>query len=305
MQDLAALLVLLALCAGCAASHGVPDGGGAGEGGGLDAAAFRDAASMDAPRRDSGYHPPDAGIPEPDGALPDGTDCSEVDGFRRCGVDQCPYLCPGSPPVECVSQVPLCLPRDRSYCDYGVGRSVPLDVCKKGGPCLLPGDSPSANGAAGICAPVDLCMVDYRDAGLPPFHCAWTDMTPVTRAPPEAGCPLPPDPRTPFCAGACGDVTCPDPGTHLCVGLSDTRAFGVCEYEGLPCWQDPPGIITNDMMRCATAYGAPCACMVLHPQPADAPFPRGNIVLATTCLTYQTVYPDGVECRDVGWNVLH
>ncbi len=293
-------VALICVCA-CAASHEALDGSATGDGSRMDAgrmdAHLPDAFPIDVP-------PHDVGAPLPDGPLPDGTDCSEVDGFRRCGSD-CPYLCPGTPPVRCNSLVPLCLPADRDQCEFGVGDTIPLYYCYGGGPCLLAGEGQATPSQPGTCVSTDLCLTDYHDAGLPAFHCVWTDMTPVTRPPPEAGCPLPADPRAPFCAGACGAVDCPAPSVPLCVGLSDTRAFGVCVWRGFPCSEAHMPQLQGFLQQCSDDYRAPCACMVLDPQPAEAPFPRGSIVLATTCLTYQTVYPHGVECRNDHWSLLH
>ncbi len=289
----AVLLFLAPL--GCAVSHGASDGATVGDGGGMDAAAV-DASTVDGAPSDRRTTPYDTGAPLPDGPLPDGTDCSQVDGFRRCGPG-CPYLCPGSPPVRCSNYLPLCLPRGTAPCDFGLGESVPENYCSNGGPCLLSGASPD-NGA---CVSLDLCLTNAANAGLPPFHCVWPDMTPVTRAPPAAPCPAPADPQDPFCGGSCG-ASCSD--LPVCVGVSDHRAFGLCRMWG-PCWQAMGGELAADMDRCSQHFGTPCACMIPEPQPSGAPFPRGEIVLASSCLAYHAIYPSGVECRDANWNVLH
>ncbi len=294
MRYAAACVALLSACGSCAESHGRDDAGGP-----------WDAATPDAPPLDSPDMRHDAGAPLPDGDLPDGTDCSEVAGVRRCGLEQCPYLCPGSPPVRCSNYVPLCLPRTGGGCTYEVGEPTdPPEHCSSGGPCVLPGEGPPESGQAGACLPIeylDLCLTDWREVDLPPFHCMWTDMTMVRRAPPAATCPPAPDPRAPFCAGACSEVECPAPSTGLCLGLGDSRGFGVCARSGVPCFEDMSPFFRHYLEECARDYDAPCACMVLHPQPPEAPFPRGNIVLADACLAYERAYPEGVECRDADW----
>ncbi len=292
----AALLgcALLAGCGGCAESHGRADGGAP------------DAGSFDAARPDRPVMRRDSGAPIPDGDLPDGTDCSEVGGYRRCGLDQCPYLCPGSPPERCSNYVPLCLPRlvDQG-CTYELGEfmSIP-NPCNAGGPCLYVGTSSPENGQNGYCVEsIDLCLTDPDEARLPPYHCRWTDMTVVTRAPPPASCPPPADPRAPFCAGSC-DTECGPPSYGGCIGLSDTRGFGVCTY-GLPCYDSMPVELRSFWDMCnRDSERRPCACLILRPQPDEAPFPRGVLMYAPSCQAYRAAYPTGVECRDIDWNPL-
>lgn len=294
---MAPLAAFLAGCGGCVSSHGRDDAGSV-----TDATidAGMDAETSDAMLRD-------VGSPLPDGPLPDGTDCSEVAGFRRCAADQCPYLCPGRVPPRCSNAVPLCLPRrsaeEDPSCMYDIGELGELpDYCERGDPCVMSGDVPAEDEQWGACLDaedIELCLTDYRDVDLPPFHCVWTDMTPITQRPPSAACPSPAHPDAPFCSGACSDQDCP-----ACIGLSDTRGFGVCVASTFPCYEDMPSFLRNRIEECSRDHGVPCACMVLTPQPADAPFPRGNVVVADACLGYEGIYPDGVQCRDADWVLL-
>lgn len=291
----ALVCVFLAGCGGCAESHVRPDGGPP------------DAGTRDAPAIDRAVMRWDSGARMPDGDLPDGTDCSEVAGYRRCGLDQCPYRCPGSAPERCHSQVPLCITQiDDDVCHYEVGEfmSIP-DPCDGGGPCLFVGEPPPELGQWGSCLDnVALCLTDYEEARLPAYHCRWTDMTVVTRAPPAATCPPPADPRAPFCAGACGDAACPELRYSQCIGLSDTRGFGVCSST-LPCYESMPTELRAFWNMCNDDPARrPCACMVALPQPEEAPFPRGVLASESACRAYRDAYPTGVECRDIDWNPI-
>lgn len=253
----------------------------------------------------------DSGAPLPDGDLPDGTDCSEVAGFRRCAADQCPYLCPGRVPVRCNPDVPLCLPRDDDRCKYDIGElSGPVDACSTAFPCLFSGESPPEDEQPGTCVPldaVDLCLTDHASVDLPAFHCRWTDMTLVTRAPPDVDCPADVDSRAPYCGGSCTDAACAAPSNN-CFGVSDTRGFGVCVY-GVPCYYRPSTeagrfvlSLWDDCNR--DPDRRPCACLVPEPQPDEAPFPRGVLVHAPACQAYRDHYPDNADCRDIDWTPL-
>jgi len=280
----ATMTVLSGSGCGCGVSHTPPSP----DAGGLDATRA-DAVSLDAGLRDA---------PAYDGPI----DCSEVAGYRRCD-ERCPEPCPDR--IRCPTYVPLCMSYEETFehgsCGYDVGDLVgSLKPCDDGRPCAVPGDPPAEDDQHGMCVPLRVCL-EGQDAGLPPFHCVWSDMTPVTRAPPDDPCPPSSDARAPFCSGTCGEVACPVP---LCFGLSDTRAFGVCMWTGWPCWETAGSYLAARMDACRRELGEPCACLLLFPQPAEAPFPRGYFTLASACLAYDDVYPDGVECRDADWQEI-
>lgn len=274
--------VTLILSISCSDSH-APDDSDAGD---------RDADRADADVLDASTT---------DAASYDGPrDCSEVAGYRRCG-ETCPDPCPDR--IRCPSYVPLCIPYEESFeqgsCVYDVGEpNGPNVPCADGRPCAVPGEAPAEDGDDAMCIPLDVCL-EGREAGLPPFHCVWGDMTEVTRAPPDHACPPSADDRAPFCSGTCGSVDCPTP---LCFGLSDTRAFGVCMWAGWRCYESAGPFLEGRLSACQRENdGEPCACLVPFPQPADAPFPTGYFTLASACLAYKDAYPDGVECRGSGW----
>lgn len=84
-----------------------------------------------------------------------------------------------------------------------------------------------------------------------------------------------------------------------CIGLSDTRAYGVCVYQQADCdeiWRmfgaDGVGFYLD---ACAAQYGAPCVCMQLA---AGLDGPLSYFVKADACVRYRAEYPDSVECLD-------
>lgn len=279
-------------------------------------AACSSSARRDAAAPDTG---PDAASPDAPSPADSGTDarfdagsdtgpgdCSSIAGYRRCDV--CTEPCP-RPATWCEDDRGVCVPRDRDYCSYGLQHAWGI-VCGTGRPCAV-GRDPDRNpdDFGGPCVSVDFCLAS-ADAGLPPFECVYPDLTPVTRPPPAAECPAS-NPRAPFCAGACGTVECPvttepaviPPGAtreleRACVGLSDTRGFGVCAYAGYQCNQRH---IDMWLGLCRGFYDEDCACMVTRPRSPWVEEDFGFLVLGSACRAYRDVYPDSIECHGAGW----
>lgn len=239
-------------------------------------------------------------IDPPDVACDAGPDaggaCGQVGCFRRC--DTCEQSCNAAEGLSCDALVGLCLPeRTRQGCGFFTP-GIAATWCESGRPCAIrPGD------ASGECMPPQVC-VEARDAGLPEFDCFYADGTPVVTGPPAASCP-PSDPRAPFCGGACGRIDCPIARTDSwigglppdCVGLSDTRGYGVCRLSLPSCARD------NTLEGCLDYYGDACVCMLLSPSPS-ADMGRGFTVFASGCRQYRAQFPDSVQCMDENWQVL-
>jgi hypothetical protein len=240
--------------------------------------------------------------------------CELVAGrYHKCGAD-CPYMCTAAD-GPCDPQVGVCVPtptirtatgsaEHAERCDFNAARGG-LDYCSTGYPCAATrpigaGCSwPSTDAApafCGTCVPQDLCLA-ARSSGLDSFECVWSDGTPVVTGSPPGGCPTALSPNQPFCGGSCGLVNCP-PVPGRCVGVSDQRAFGVCETGIGRCQEDDPTATEQSLTFCTggLGHGSRCRCLYLMPQASPAGHRGGIVVLAGICEAYQAAFPANVEC---------
>lgn len=295
------LLVLLAVAAsGCSDSFVVDAGVDAGADGGADAGP-----------PDLGHDggPPDLGIRDL-GTYDGPEDCSEIAGYRRCD-ERCPRPCES--PARCRTQYGLCIVRPPTGDDSCSFTALSPEArqggyCQRGGPCLVSrGDGSADQKWSGLCLDADVCSA-AEGRGLPPFTCRYADGSVVVTGPPDAPCP-PSAAGAPFCGGSCGMAPdgCPNTygpfGTNLalsCIGLADTRAYGVCVFSQVDCdqiWTMFGADGVNFYLdACAASYGAPCACMQLAAGPEG---PLSYFVKADACVGYRAAYPASVECLDV------
>jgi len=253
--------------------------------------------------RDTG--PPDFGLRDL-GTYDGPEDCSEIAGYRRCD-ERCARPCDS--PQRCVEEIGLCrIPA--GGCAFTALTEDYRTYCVQGGPCLVyDGDGTVADPWIGSCFDADVCLAS-EGAGLPEFTCRYSDGSVVVTGPPAGTCP-PSSEGAPFCGGACGMAPegCPNtdsiitPGTNTanpCIGLSDSRAFGVCTYWNLECATVGTRFGLEQLAFvhdvCRENYGAPCACMQIEAGPDG---PMSYFVKADACLRYRAAYPDSVECLDV------
>lgn len=245
---------------------------------------------------------------------PTAATCDLVAGsYHKCGPD-CSYTCTTAD-GPCDVAVGVCVPTPTirtstgsadhaERCDFNAARGG-LDYCSTGYPCAatLPLGSgctwpstPDAPAFCGTCVPQDLCLA-ARDAGLDSFACVWSDGTPVVTGSPPGACPPSVDAQQPFCGGSCGLVNCP-PVPGRCVGVSDQRAFGLCETGIGRCQEDDPTATEQSLRFCTggIGHGSPCRCLYLMPQASAAGHRGGIVVLPHVCEAYQAAFPANVEC---------
>lgn len=267
--------------------------------------------------RDSGVDggdPNDAGIH--DGGPPDArpTDCERIDTFQRCDGRCTASDCPRG--TRCVEALHVCLPPVTSGTSGCWMNEAVSDYCDSGGACQL---TERGENLSGPCAPASLCLA-LAEAGLSP-DCVWSDRTSVVSGPPPATCAAPDDARAPFCGGACEGVSCPSRpggggsvvnpsgGSTQCVGVSDTRGFGMCVWSATYCREpldpeDPDEVAAWQYWQdlCREGYdGEPCACLVLEPQEGRQ---RGYYTLRTACLAYAAAHPGRASCREASWAII-
>lgn len=293
---MASVLALAVLALGCSEHHIVGGDGGAADLGhdgsvdlGLDGRlpdfGIRDAGTYDGPE-----------------------DCSDVAGYRRCD-ERC--LRPCTSPARCLAEIGLCVvrpPTGYEGCTFSAVGVFPRTggYCPwSGGPCLVYEGDGAAERWHGFCLGADVCVA-AEGRGLP-FTCRYGDGSSVVSGPPGGVCPSPVV-GAPWCGGSCGGLVdgCPNTdgpfGTNItpsCIGLSDTRAFGVCVYDEFDCedtWRrfgpDQYALMAD---ACGANYGAPCACMQVAGGPGGA---LSYFVKADACVGYRRAFPGSVECLD-------
>ena len=138
-----------------------------------------------------------------------------------------------------------------------------------------------------------------RGPELAHLRCRYSEGSLYEDGPPDAPCGSGAHPGSPFCGGRCGD-TCPPTSIEsfdrpACVGISETRAFGVC----VPSPRPRCGVSDSSGLEdCEYWAGAPCVCMVLSPIVLPEWADSGWGVRAESCLAYQVQYPGEVRCYD-------
>ncbi len=290
LQTTFALFAAVVAGCSCASSHE------------RDADASRDAATGD----DARY---------PDGAAVPDADCEYIAGFRRCD-SQCSRPC-NALTGRCVESVGVCAgPRTGSqtgcqftpddfgeYCSDGTPCAASLPLATTCSP-VLPGGPPRTY--CGPCMTVEFCLA-ARGEGLPPFECVWSDGTHVVTGPPPGECPTSPDPVEPFCGGACGVVDCQALSTATfgisgaCIGVSDTRGFGVCELASSRCTEAG---VRSTLDLCAHQTGRECACLTPSPLATSTTTPFGFPVFRSVCLAYRDHFPANADCMDGTWTSI-
>jgi hypothetical protein len=246
--------------------------------------------------------------------------CELIAGrYRRCGPS-CLLPC-NAMTGPCNEFLDVCYPYYRvgtsqlgDSCDFVNERTGGLN-CFTGLPCAvdlrgLPCRSTDAGpgGFCGSCVTPEFCIAARGVSGLPPFECVWSDGTAVVSGPPPGDCPTSPSPTYPFCGGSCGIVACPggslstQPGG--CVGVSETRSFGVCEADFLRCREDDPMWTRSVLENCRAENLRDCACLVPSPQPQAVGTRMGFVVLASVCDAYRAAFPTNADCVDRTWTSL-
>jgi hypothetical protein len=246
--------------------------------------------------------------------------CGEVDGFQRC--DTCEEECPWQTrwQTTCREELGVCVGYHSRYspsgpqprCNFGLepGRFWEMDVYPyTGDPCAVQDseDRSPEDLVQGPGMPPSYCVAAREETDLPPQKCVYPDGTEVITGPPDDPCPEHSGYMR-VCGGTCGDASaqCPDI-YYPCVGVSDSRAFGVCALFGHRCSE---ATVDSDIDQCERwpllwYYQRPCACMVLQPQaPNPTGEPTGFLVPVEACTGYRSFFPDQVQCHGSDWEVL-
>jgi len=148
--------------------------------------------------------------------------------------------------------------------------------------------------------------------------CTWSDGTRVTQRAPETPCRgIEPTAATNyfpvlrFCGGTCGRGGCTDLFTESfeydCVGRSNARSFGVCAADDRRCSASNVGQALRNICGNREEFlgsDAECLCMVTQPQPPGLDEELGWVVPARSCLEYQRVFPESVDCRDEQYELV-
>jgi hypothetical protein len=245
-------------------------------------------------------HQPDGGVSNmSDAGVPDfGTDLP-ARGDTDCGVvgsiPACSSTCE-CPPLSGCAEAGFCHSRHASgipdSCNFQ-STSVRGLFTHSGDPCAIAPTSGEPQEYVGVGVDVEFCLdAASVAAGV---RCVWSDATSVDALPPDDACPM----AIPFCGGTCGDVMCPDApnaivqSTYSCVGVSSSRAFGVCATLPYRCQRDDvPG--TLDI--CARSYGEACSCLVFE----DGMVSDGIPIPSTLCDAYAD-HHSSVRCEDANW----
>lgn len=261
-----------------------------------------DAATLDGP-------PPVDGAFDVDAIL-DGGMCTWFGSTREC-TPWCGLPCP--PGSVCGGdRFGVCSPAAES-CSISLVSGWQYD-CRGGRVCLTREDGRiSDDHWSGRCVASEYCRwLNANAAARPDLRCRYSEGTLFVDGPPEHECALGAYEHDPLCGGRCGDA-CPaymsDRGG--CVGVSETRGFGVCVPDSRARCNPPPADVSSDLGRCSIQLnllsGDPdvrCACMILSPTEPPEYSGNGWAVSLETCLAYRARYPDEVRCVDETWSDL-
>lgn len=284
---LAAALAVVA--GGCFMSNAPADGGD----GAVEDGALRDGAVGDA---ETGP-PLDGGMCEPFGTT------------RPC-APQCGLPCPEG--RRCNEFWELCTyvePREECGVDLRFGN--PFN-CREGRTCVTTERFRSSEWSwGGACVDPEFCRwlqtnPDVREDQ----RCRYSEGTLFEDGPPDHPCAPGADELAPFCGGACGDA-CPIYPREYggCVGVSETRGFGVCVPQGhVRCdpaseWQttEALGACFRELWGLSGDTDQECVCMALSPTLLPEYADNGWAVSQQTCVAYRARYPDEVRCLDATW----
>ncbi len=238
--------------------------------------------------------------------------CERIHGFRVCG-ERCLAPCGGGD-GRC-SYLGICFGARGS--DYGYGCDFDEtggEYCPDGRICATVSGRFMADGSdmrlIGNCIDSDFCA-DLPGLGLNTEQCTYSDGTRFVTGPPAASeCPAG-HAAFPFCGGPCGNDPCESDGEvgAACLGVSDTRAFGVCgRVNAAPCRRGDdfsrtvleeycPSVLTT-----AGFPAEPCVCLLPRPQAATRDGEFGWPVPLSVCETYRASYPGSADCVDADWN---
>ncbi|MBX3246322.1 MAG: hypothetical protein KF901_03990 [Myxococcales bacterium] len=278
----------------------------------------------DAARIDGGALPTDDAARLEAGFDAAGHACGTHAGYLRCG-HRC--LNPDCPEVDGVQGAciafDVCLyqpsdPRGARGCEITPAARGGVAVYCWGGDLCVTGPGAPAGSIAGACMDERACRflrVEGEREGFE-HRCQYSDGTYYEAGPPWLErCPASPEPRNPFCGGACGE--CPyDPGEFSearwgtsCWGVNEERGFGVCTIQAWDtCRRSQAG--TGSAAREAwdefeLRAGYPVACMVAVDDETDdrlADF--GVWVSRAACDHYTGTFPGSFSCVGADWRPL-
>lgn len=248
-----------------------------------------------------------------DGAVGDGSttmdagECAWLGETRLCS----PFCAEPCPPMQgCSTARAFCFPGDSDPRGDETQCAVDLEFgnpyCYRGARlCAVDERSrPDEASWVGACVSQEYCRWVLGESSLDHIRCRYSEGTAFVNGPPDEPCGVGAAERSPFCGGRCGD-TCPESflaETPACVGISETRGFGVCTLAAYH--RCSPNAIdggASQLDYCERAAGGPdCVCMVLSPVELPDYSDRGWGVARQSCVAYRSRFPDNVRCYDRG-----
>ncbi|MBX3273919.1 MAG: hypothetical protein KF729_26885 [Sandaracinaceae bacterium] len=157
----------------------------------------------------------------------------------------------------------------------------------------------------GVCVDHAYCRWVLGQPELAHIRCRYSEGTLFDEGPPDEPCGTGSDPSWPFCGGQCGDRC---PGTYhgpsfspSCVGISESRGFGVCAPSRLRCSPVDPSLGLDPIQgldECQAAGGVDCVCMLLSPVALPEYADHGWGVARRSCVAYRDRFPTEVRCLD-------
>lgn len=165
----------------------------------------------------------------------------------------------------------------------------------------------------GVCVEEEYCRWVRDGAREPSVRCRYSEGHPFENGAPDVACAGGATAESPFCGGACSNCPRIEPWEYMseptCVGVSETRGFGVCAPYSVRCSPGPAVISTLlECTRRLDRLGAPepreCACMVLAPAMVLELANHGWPVALESCLAYRDAFPGQVRCFDETWTEL-
>ncbi len=262
-----------------------------------------DAGFADAQARDASS---DAAPDSPDASLGDAGTCPDLGETRLC-APLCGVPCP--PLYGCSDLYATCYdidadPRGNEQCQ--VNLEFGGQYCYRGARLCAVHEghrSPGDRSWGGVCVSDEYCRWVQTEPSLEDIRCRYSEGTLFEDGPPDHPCGVGAHPSDPFCGGRCGD-TCSRgfiAVTPACVGISETRGFGVCVRTPRPrCSPEDWDHGATQLDECQLAgFGeSDCVCMLLSPVELPEYSERGWAVATQTCLAYRERYPGEVRCYD-------
>lgn len=209
----------------------------------------------------------------------------------------------------------LCQPTEAGEnCSIDLRHGTPYN-CRDGRVCVTnERRRPTEWSWGGGCFDLEYCRwlednPDVRDD----LGCRYSEGTLFEDGPPDHECAPGADALAPFCGGACGDACPIYPRAYGgCVGVSETRGFGVCVPQGavrcepasIEATSAALGACFNELWALSGDPEQECVCMALSPTLLPEYADNGWAVARQSCVAYRARYPGEVRCLDATWSEI-